>query len=262
VVAIGTLGVVTRVTLDIQPHYVMRQQVFEHLAWDLMFERFDDVMSGADSVSLFTDYGEAVNEVWLKSRVEHNWPKPLLDEYHGAPAATRNLHPVPGLSPENCTEQLGVPGSWKDRLPHFRMDAVPASGDELQTEYMVARRNAVDAIRAVRELAPIFRPHIWTSEIRTVGADDLWLSSAYGQETVCLHFSWKNDLDAVARILPPLEATLAPFEPRPHWGKLFVYTARDLEPRYERLSDFRRLADRLDPRGKFRNAFIERHVLG
>jgi len=127
---------------------------------------------------------------------------------------------------------------------------------------MVSRSVAVDALRAVRELAPSFRPHLWTTEVRTAAADDLWMSTAYGRDTVCLHFSWKNDLGAVKRILPPLEAALAPFDPRPHWGKLFLFTARDLEPRYERLSDFRGLAGRLDPRGKFRNEFIERHVLG
>lgn len=262
VVGLGALGIVTRLTIDVQPSYLMRQQVFEHLAWDVLFDRFDDVTSGAESVSLFTNYGDAIDEVWLKSRVDPEQPRPLLDEFLGARAATRKLHPVPELSPENCTEQLGVPGCWADRLPHFRMDAVPASGNELQSEYMVPRRHAVEAIRAVRELAPTFRPHLWTSEIRTVAADDLWLSSAYGTDTVCLHFSWRNDPAAVDRVLPALEAALAPFSPRPHWGKLFLATASELEPRYERLPDFRRLAERLDPRGAFRNAFLERHVFG
>jgi xylitol oxidase len=169
---------------------------------------------------------------------------------------------VTGLTVENLTDQLGVAGAWLDRLPHFRLDAVPASGAEYQTEYMVPRRHAVDAIRAIRELAHLIRPHLLTSEIRTVAADDLWLSSAYGTDTVCLHFSWKQDLDAVYGGLPALEAALAPFNARPHWGKLFLATAEVLAPRYERLPDFRALVDRLDPQGKFRNAFVERHVFG
>ena len=262
VVNIGALGVVTRLTLDVQPSYLVRQQIFEHLAWDVLYDQFDTVMSGADSVSIFTDYGETVGQVWLKTRADPDDPRPCPDQFLGAAAASRPLHPVATLTAENCTEQLGLPGSWADRLPHFRMEFAPASGDELQTEYMVPRSCAVDAVKAVRELAPTFRPHLWTSEIRTVAADALWMSTAYGADTVCLHFSWKHDLEAVNRILPALEDALAPFNPRPHWGKLFLATARDLEPRYERLPDFRRLAERLDSRRVFRNAFLERHVFG
>lgn len=262
VVGIGALGVVTRLTLDVQPSYLVRQEVFEHLAWDVLFDQFDTVMSSADSVSLFLDYGVDVGQVWTKTRVEPDDPRPRMDHLLGARAAARTVHPVLGFSAENCTEQLGVPGCWMDRLPHFRLDAIPASGAELQSEYMVPRRSAVAALRVVRDLAPAIRPHLLTSEIRTVAADDLWLSSAYGTDTVCIHFSWKPDLNAVNGIMPSIEAALAPFDARPHWGKLFAATARDLDARFERLPDFRRLADRLDPRRAFRNAFLERHVLG
>ena len=260
VVHLGALGVVTRLTLDVQPSYLMRQEIYEHLPWDALLDRFDEVMSSADSVSIFTEYGEDAGSLWRKSRVDPDRPAPRLDAFLGARAATRMLHPVPGLSAENCTEQLGVAGPWADRLSHFRLDAVPASGSELQAEYMVARRHAGAALKVLREFVQPYRRHLWISEIRTVAADDLWLSSAYGTDTVCLHFSWKMEPDVVAGILPLLEAALAPFDPRPHWAKLFVATARDLEPRYERLPDFRRLADRLDARGAFRNAFLERHV--
>jgi xylitol oxidase len=262
VVHLGALGVVTRLTLDVQPSYLMRQEVFEHLPWDALLDRFDEVMGSADSVSIFTEYGDDAGSLWRKSRVDPESPTPCADTFMGARAATQILHPAPGLSAENCTEQLGVPGPWVDRLCHFRLDAVPASGNELQAEYMVARRHAVAALRALRELAPEFRPHLWVSEVRTVAADDLWLSSAYGTDTVCLHFSFRWEPATVARLLPMIEEALSPFEPRPHWGKLFVATARDLEPRYERLSDFRRLADRLDPRGVFRSAFLERNLFG
>jgi alditol oxidase len=261
-VGLGALGVVTRLTLEVQPSYLMRQEVFEHLAWEVLEEQFDAVMASADSVSLFLDYGEDVGQVWLKTRVAPGDPLPRREHLLGARAALRTLHPVPALSTENLTEQLGVPGSWVDRLPHFRLEAVPASGAELQSEWMVPRRRAVEAVRAVRELAPAFRPHLMVSEIRTVAADDLWLSSAYGTDVVCLHFSWMPDLDAVVGVLPAMEATLAPFAARPHWGKLFAATARELEPRFPRLPDFRRLAERFDHRRAFRNAFLDRHVLG
>ena len=262
VVGLGALGVVTRLTLEVQPSYLVRQEVFEHLAWEALVGQFDAVMASADSVSVFLDYGDDVGQVWLKTRVPPGDPPPRREHLLGAPAALRTLHPVPTLSTENLTEQLGVPGSWVDRLPHFRLDAVPASGAELQSEWMVPRRWAVEALRAVRELAPAFRPHLMVSEIRTVAADDLWLSSAYGTDVVCLHFSWTPALDAVIGVLPAMEAALAPFAARPHWGKLFAATAQALEPRFPRLSDFRRLAERLDRRGAFRNACLERHVFG
>jgi alditol oxidase len=183
-------------------------------------------------------------------------------DYFGARAATQPWHPVPELPADSCTEQLGVAGPWADRLPHFRMDAVPASGNELQSEYMVPRQNAVAAFRAVRELTPLIRPLMWTAEIRTVAADELWMSPSYRADTVCIHISWKFEPDSVSDVLPTLEAALAPFGARPHWGKLFVATAQELESRYARLPDFRRLADRMDPRGAFRNAFLSRHVFG
>jgi alditol oxidase len=262
VVGLGALGVVTRLTLDVQPTYLVQQQVFEHLPWNLLFDRFDEVMSSADSVSIFTDYGDDIGQLWRKSRVDPEHPRLPLDDFLGATAARQMMHPVPTISPENCTEQLGVAGSWLDRLPHFRMDAVPASGAEIQSEYMVPRRDAVAAIRAIRELAATIFPHLWTSEIRTVAADDLWMSTAYGTDTVCIHFSFRLEPEAVNGLLPIIEATLAPFNARPHWGKVFFLAASDLEPRYERMSDFRRLAARLDQRGAFRNAFLDRHLFG
>lgn len=262
VVGLGALGVVTRLTLDIQPSYTVRQTVYENLAWDVLDTHFDEVMSSATSVSLFTDWGESVNSVWVKSRIGPEGDEPLLAELYGAMAAMANQHPVKSLPAESCTGQMGVPGAWADRLPHFRMDAVPASGDEIQAEYMVDREQALPAIRVFREAIQPYRDLVWISEVRTVAADGLWLSTAYGRDTVCLHTSFRHDGAAVARILPVLEEALAPFAPRPHWGKVFAATAGDLTPRYERMADFWNLAARLDPRGAFRSDYLERHVLG
>ncbi len=262
VVNLGALGVVTRVTLDVEPGYQMRQEVFEHLAWDVFYDRFDEVTSSAYSVSVFLDYGETVGSVWRKSRVNPDNPAPREDEFLGARAATRHRHPMETMTGENCTGQLGVPGFWADRLPHFRLDATPASGDEIQAEYMVPRRFAILALEALRARASVIRPHLLITEVRTVAADDLWLSSAYGTDTVCLHFSWKPDQGEVNAILPVVEEALAPFEARPHFGKEFRMGAQELEARYPKLPEFRRLAERLDPRGAFRNAFLERTIFG
>jgi xylitol oxidase len=260
VVHLGALGVVTRVTLQVEPSYQVRQVAYEHLAWDVALEHFDAIMASAGSVSLFTDYGSTVNQVWRKERVTGDDDAPPPQTFHGAAAAPARRHPIAALPADSCTEQLGITGAWLDRMPHFRMDHTPSAGAEIQSEYMVARRHAVGAIRAVRELHAELAPLLMISEIRTTAADDLWLSSAYGEDTACLHFTWRLEPDAVARVLPTLEAALAPFAPRPHWGKVFVATAPELAPRYPRMGDFRDLANRLDPRGAFRNDFLDHHV--
>nr|MBA3378719.1 FAD-binding protein [Chloroflexia bacterium] len=232
------------------------------LGWNALYDNFDAVMSSGTSVSLFTDWGDTVDSVWTKQRLVAGSDEPISPYLFDAKAATRDQHPVRSLSAETCTAQMGVPAAWADRLPHFRMDAVPASGNEIQAEYMVARTDALAAIEAFRTAIEPHRDMLWISEIRTVAADDLWMSTAYGADTICLHTSFRNDQATVDRILPVIEDALGPFAPRPHWGKVFAATARDLEGRYPKLADFRDLVQRLDPRGAFRSDFLERHVLG
>jgi xylitol oxidase len=157
---------------------------------------------------------------------------------------------------------MGIPGPWHERLPHFRVDHVPASGDELQSEYFVPRHHALAAMRAVERLGERMAPLLWISEVRTIAADALWLSPCYGQACVGLHFSWRRDWPAVQRLLPLIEEALAPFEPRPHWGKLFTLPASQVQSRYPRLPDFRALLGKFDPGGKFRNAFLDACIFG
>jgi alditol oxidase len=261
VVGVGALGAVTRVTLDVQPAFEIRQRVYEGLAWDALFEHFDAISALGYSVSVFTRWGAATDQVWVKSVVTDG-PEEALDDLYGARPATVDRHPILGIDPVNCTPQLGVPGAWSDRLPHFRMGFTPSAGDEIQSEFIVARADAIPAIEAVRRLSAIVAPVLQVTEIRTVAADTLWLSPQYGQATVAIHFTWAPEPEAVARVLSEVEAALAPFGARPHWGKLFHADAAAIAPLYERLPDFRALAERLDPRGAFRNAWLERHVLG
>jgi xylitol oxidase len=261
VVGLGALGAVTRLTLDVEPDYQVRQRTFEGLAWDTLFEHLDEVTSAGYSVSLFTRWGEVVDQVWVKTRVGEA-PEEVRGELFGAVAATQDRHPILGLDPVNCTRQLGVPGPWPDRLPHFRMGFTPSSGEELQSEYHLPREHAVAALGALRELAGAIRPVLQVTELRTVAADRLWMSPQQGRDTLSVHFTWHQDWPAVRRALVEVEAALAPFGARPHWGKLFLAGAADLAPRYERLGDFTALAGRLDPRGVFVNDWLRRHVLG
>jgi xylitol oxidase len=260
VVGLGAAGAVTRVTLDVEPAFDVRQRVFEAMSWDALFEHFDAITALGYSVSVFTRWAEATDQVWVKSRVA-DAREQERDELFGAPAATVDRHPILGQDPVNCTPQLGVPGAWSDRLPHFRMGFTPSNGDEIQSEYIVPRRHAVAAIAAMQALGERIRPVLQVCELRTIAADALWMSPQYGQDTIAIHFTWVRAEPAVTRALVDVEAALAPFDARPHWGKLFLADAAAIARLYARLSDFEALVGRLDPRGAFRNEWLERHVL-
>jgi len=261
VVGLGALGVITQITLDIQPTFMMRQYVYENLPLSQMKDHFDAIEASAYSVSLFTDWQkQRLNEVWIKSRMEAGQAFDAQPEFFGAKRATKNLHPIAELSAENCTEQMGVPGPWYERLPHFRMGFTPSAGKELQTEYFVPRQHAVEAILAVERLRDQVTPHLMISEIRTIAADQFWMSPCYRQACVAIHFTWKQDWPAVSQLLPVIERELAPFKARPHWGKLFTMSPAQLKSSYERLPEFVQLSKEYDPQGKFRNAFLDRNI--
>ncbi len=225
VIGLGAIGVITKLALDIQPTFMMRQYVYENLPLNEVKEHFDAIASSAYSVSLFTDWQkQRMNEVWIKSRVEGGHSFDAGPAFFGAKLATRNLHPIAELSAENCTEQMGVPGPWFERLPHFRMGFTPSAGKD--------------------------------------AADNLWLSPCYKQPCVTIHFTWKPDWPAVSKLLPVIEKELAPFNARPHWGKLFNTSPAALRSIYEKLPDFIQLSTKYDTHGKFRNEFLNKNIFG
>jgi len=263
VVGLGALGVITKVGLAVQPTYLMKQNVFINLPLARLKESFDEIMSAGYSVSLFMDWqSDFIDEVWIKSRVDSGNNAETPAEFYEARAATRNLHPIMDHAAENCTEQMGVPGPWYERLPHFKMGFTPSSGKELQSEYFVPRRHAVEAILAVYRLGKEIGPHLFITEIRTIAADDLWMSPCRNQDSVTIHFTWKPDWPAVSKLLPRIEKELEPFQPRPHWGKLFTLSPEKLASRYEKLEDFKAFVHSCDPRAKFRNAFLQQQLYG
>jgi xylitol oxidase len=259
VVSLGALGVVTAMTLDLVPRFAMRQDVFHRLPFEAVVENFDALMGSAYSVSLFTHWnGDVVDQAWLKG-LAGSAP---ATEFFGGKAAPGNCSPVIGKEPYGTTEQMGVIGPWFDRLPHARIGALPVEGYEYQAEYFVARRDAPAAMRALKAIEAALHPVLVVSEVRTIAADDFWLSMNFDADSAGFHFSLARDNRAVTTALQAIEGALAPFKPRPHWGKLFVMPAADVRARYPRLGDFRALATRLDPGGKFRNAFIDTYVFG
>jgi alditol oxidase len=258
VVGLGGLGVVTKVTLDIQPDYQVRQHVYENLPFGELEKNFEAIMSSGYSVSLFTDWQKNnVSEVWVKSLVVEGKQPPVKRELYGATLAKKNLHPIVELAAENCTEQMGAPGPWHERLPHFRMNFTPSSGKELQSEFFVPFGNAFAALKAINSLGDKWIQDLFISEIRTIAADDLWMSPCYSRPSVAIHFTWKQNTDSVMKLIPIVEEQLAPFGARPHWGKIFTITPAQLRSRYERYADFLQLLRQYDPKGKFRNEFLD-----
>ncbi|WP_405469443.1 D-arabinono-1,4-lactone oxidase [Streptomyces canus] len=253
VTSLGALGVVTALTLDLVPSFDVEQYVFTELPLTgVDSATFGTVMASAYSVSLFTDWrAPGFRQAWVKRRTD----QPLADFPWAAPA-TEKMHPVPGMPGVNCTEQFGVAGPWQDRLPHFRAEFTPSSGTELQSEYLLPREHAVEALHAVDGIRETVAGVLQICEVRTVAADEQWLSPSYGRDTVALHFTWIEDTAAVLPVVHRLEEALDPFDARPHWGKVFTTPADLLRERYPRLGDFRKLARELDPEAKFANAFV------
>jgi xylitol oxidase len=258
VVSLGGLGVVTRITLDVVPAFDVRQTVYRNLSLAQLEKNFEEIFASGYSVSLFTGWQKrTASEVWIKSLASAT---PAKSEFFGAKAATKKLHPLVGLPAENCTEQLGVAGPWYERLPHFRMDFTPSSGDELQSEFFVPRDKGYEAILAMEKLRDRITPHLLITELRTIAADDLWLSPCYRRDALAIHFTWKPDWPAVKDVLPKIEAALAPFEVRPHWAKLFTLAPARLQAAYPKMAAFRDLLKQHDPGGKFRNAFLDANI--
>ncbi|HXB34713.1 MAG TPA: D-arabinono-1,4-lactone oxidase [Puia sp.] len=263
VINLGGLGVVTSVTLAVRPTYQIAQYVFENLPVQALEDHFAEIMSAGYSVSLFTDWRNGnIGEVWVKSKVGEGPSFAGQKDWLGASAATKDMHPIPTLSAENCTPQMGVPGPWHERLPHFKMGFTPSAGKELQTEYFVPRENSYAAIKAVEQLRDQISPHLQITEIRCIDADDCWMSPCFHQPSTTIHFTWQPDWPAVSRLLPLIEAQLAPFDARPHWGKLFTMSHRRLAALYPKLPEFQHLLREYDPKGKFRNDFLNTNIFG
>jgi xylitol oxidase len=258
VVALGAAGVVTRMTLDVEPTFQIAQTVYENLRFDELGRNFAAIFSSGYSVSVFTCWQQQrATQVWIKKRVDSRDSQQWPQEFYGATRQKTRLHPLAGHDASSCTEQMGIAGAWHERLPHFASGKTPSSGQELQSEYFVPFEHGFAAVRALEALQAEIAPHLFVSELRAVAADQLWMSTAYERLSLAIHFTWKADWDAVGALLPRIEAALRPFDARPHWGKLFTMPASEIARVYPRMKDFKALLAELDPGGKFRNEFVD-----
>ena len=267
VVTLGTLGAVFALTLQIEPTFDVRQSVYDDVPWPGVLARLDELFAAGYSVSLFTSWARPVfDQVWVKQRIADiasgtSDSSPIVD-WLAPRAATTSRHPVAGVDPIVCTDQLGVTGPWHERLPHFRLDFIPSTGDELQSEYFVDRRDAVAALKALEPMSDRIATVVQTCELRTIAADSLWLSMCCGRDSLAVHFTWVPDMSRVAPVLAEVESRLAPFGARPHWGKVFSIEPADVAALIPRLADAATLAAQFDPAGAFRNEFTDRYLRG
>jgi xylitol oxidase len=261
-VGLGALGVQTKVTLDLLPTFQVAQKVYLDLSFDALEKHLDEIFLSGYSVSLFTDWQQhRATQVWIKRKVEGG-PMAWNDEFFGARPATEKVHPLAGHDPTPCTEQMGIPGPWYERLPHFRMAFTPSSGNEIQTEYFVPRERGYEAILAVEKLKDRITPHLFVTELRTIAADELWMSMAYQRPSLAIHFTWKPEGTEVNEVLPLIEKQLKPFDARPHWAKVFTMAPARVQALYPKMGPFKGLMEQYDPTGKFRNAFLDKNLFG
>ena len=261
VVGLGALGIVTHLTLAVEPRYEMTQVVYQDLPFSELEHHLREVMGAGYSVSLFTDWQNGrAGEVWIKRRVDQGGAAQPPAEFYGAVLAKTKLHPIRNHPAEACTDQLNTVGAWYERLPHFKMNFTPSSGQEIQTEFFVPFDRGYEAIRAVETLRDRITPHLFITELRAIAADDLWMSMAYQRPSLAIHFTWKPEQDAVVELLPQIEAKLAPFQARPHWAKVFTMQSAQISPLYPRMRDFQALVAEFDPKEVFRNKFLRDYV--
>lgn len=256
IVGLGMGGVVYQYELKIEPTYQIRQVIYPDIPLDVLQRNFDGIMGTAYSVSYFTDWSsEQVGNLWCKFRDG----EPIPESVGGCVQADKKYHPIPSVDAVACTDQLGKPGYWHERLSHFKLDFTPSVGEEIQTEFFVDRKDAAAAIDAVSKLGSEITPLLWITELRTIAKDELWLSGAYQRDSLAIHFTWKK-LDAIYPVIEKVEAALRPFNYRPHWGKVFTADATYLKTVYPKMGEFLALMQALDPGKKFENSFTRKNV--
>ncbi len=252
VVAIGALGIVTELTLRLEPSFTVAQEVRVDVPLDELAASWDEVFAAAYSVSAFTTYGSGTANVFLKRRTDR-----ASGGWLGGRQATAPVHPIPDVDAAACTVQFGVPGPWHERLPHFRPDVTPSAGQELQSEFFLPRPAAQAGLAALRQLGDVLAPVLRIGELRTIRGDELWLSPAYGRDTVGFHFTWVLDPAKVLPVVSTVEDALLPLGARPHWGKVTTLDPGQMVARSPRGAAFVALARRLDPGATFGNDFTD-----
>ncbi len=180
VLALGSLGIMTSLTLDIVPTFNVQQHVYDGLPDTELDDNLAEILAGGYSVSVFSDWkAPRIYQIWRKRTMDPTVPAAGAQTWYSATLADSPRNPVAGMPPAHATAQLGEFGPWNERLPHFRLDFTPSSGEELQSEYLLPRQFAVEALRSLDDIADRVATVLQVSELRTIAADELWISPNY-----------------------------------------------------------------------------------
>ena len=197
VVGLGALGVVTRVTLDVEPAYEVRQRVFEGLPWDALFEHFDAIIAARLQRQRLHALGRARSTRCGSRAASTDAPEDVRSDLFGARRGDRRAAPDPRHRPGQlhgaarpARPVVGPPAALPHGLHAERRRGaavrVPASRASTPCAAIEARARA-----GRRDPRPCSR----SREIRTIAADGLWMSPQYGRDTVGIHFTWERDAD-------------------------------------------------------------------
>jgi FAD/FMN-containing dehydrogenase len=235
-VSVGMLGVVTRLDLEVTDAYRLREQVGLR-TWDDVMEHWDELVTQHRHFGFF----------WLPT--EESGALYNLDG-HGERLADQCYVKVYDEVGPDVPDDDTV-GRRVDRC--YRIFPMVYDPNFHELEYFVALERAPEALQAMRELMLASLPDsIYPLEVRTVGADDAFLSSQYGTDTVVISVSGTPGTDYWA-YLRSVDALLSGFGARVHWGKLHFLTPERLHELYPRADDFIALRRELDPQGMFLN---------
>jgi FAD/FMN-containing dehydrogenase len=236
-VSIGTLGAVSELELAVTDAYRLTEEV-GLWRWEDVLERFDELVRGHRHFGFFWMPTEESGALY---NLQRHGEETFADRCY-----VKLFDEAPPDRPDSAR-----PGRRTDRC--YRIYPMVYSPNFHELEYFVALEHGREALEAMRELMLASQPDaIYPLEVRTVGPDDAYLSPSQGTATTVISVSGTPGTDYWA-YLRSVDALLAPYRPRVHWGKLHFLTPEQLHERYPEAAEFIAVRRELDPEGVFLN---------
>jgi FAD/FMN-containing dehydrogenase len=233
--SIGLLGIMTEVTIRVVPAYSLHAR-YATLPFATVMERLDDFVENYRHISFF----------WLPT--DASAALYCLDHGKADDCVVKLYQDVPAdVRPDDLPPDERIDRSYRIYPMHY-------DPNFHEVEYFLPIEQAHDILRDMRQLMLRWLPlSVYPLEIRTVGADEAWLSPNYRRDNLVVSISGEPGVDYWA-YLRACDSLFAEYGGRPHWGKLHFMTADRLERLFPRYNDFVNMRRRFDPRGTFLNA--------
>ncbi|HEV2370148.1 MAG TPA: D-arabinono-1,4-lactone oxidase [Acidimicrobiales bacterium] len=267
-IGLGALGLLSTVTLQCVPAFNLRA-VEKPMRVDDVLSSLDELVDGNDHFEFYW----VPHTGWALTKANNRTDEPVggrgrLREFYeqivleniAFGAVCRLGRRRPQWTPRLAT---AVPGSGSREYVERsdRVFTTPRLVHFYEMEYSIPRAQCANALTQLRQMVEDSGLLIsFPVEVRFAAPDDIPLSTGFGREScyIAVHMYQGLPYDQYFRAV---EAIMAPLEGRPHWGKMHFRDASSLAPAYPRWDDFQAARRRLDPAGRFRNAYTDR-VLG